>query len=67
MILLKVTKTSSAMSRPLSRSVLQAIALAKRLKKEKVNVDVVTFGDEDQNLDILKKFIDTLNGAEGTG
>jgi 26S proteasome regulatory subunit N10 len=41
--------------------------LAKRLKKEKVNVDVVSFGEERGNENILKTFIDTLNGKEGTG
>jgi len=41
--------------------------LAKRLKKEKVNVDVVSFGEERGNENILKTFIDTLNGKDGTG
>ncbi|ODM96963.1 26S proteasome non-ATPase regulatory subunit 4 [Orchesella cincta] len=40
--------------------------LAKRLKKEKVNVDVVSFGEERGNENVLKIFIDTLNGKDGT-
>lgn len=41
--------------------------LAKRLKKEKVSVDIVSFGDHQKNADLLKSFIDTLNGKDGTG
>lgn len=41
--------------------------LAKRLKKEKVNVDIVSFGDHQKNNDILTAFINTLNGKDGTG
>lgn len=41
--------------------------LAKRLKKEKVNVDIVSFGEEVSNTDILTAFINTLNGKDGSG
>ena len=41
--------------------------LAKKLKKEKVNVDIVNFGEAVENLDKLTGFINTLNGKEGTG
>ena len=41
--------------------------LAKRLKKEKVNVDIINFGEEEQNRDILNEFINIINGKEGTG
>lgn len=41
--------------------------LAKRLKKEKVNVDIVSYGDHQKNNDILTAFINTLNGKDGTG
>lgn len=41
--------------------------LAKRLKKEKVNVDIVSFGDHQKNNDMLTTFINTLNGKDGTG
>jgi 26S proteasome regulatory subunit N10 len=40
--------------------------LAKRLKKEKVNVDIINFGEEEGNNAILNEFISTLNGKEGT-
>jgi len=46
----------------------ELIKLAKRLKKEKVNVDIIAFGDElVKNQKILNDFIDTLNGRDGTG
>jgi len=47
------------------------VRLAKRLKKEKVNVDIVYFGDiavtgEEAKNDPLNQFIDALNGKDGT-
>jgi 26S proteasome regulatory subunit N10 len=39
------------------------IRLAKRMKKEKVNVDIVAFGDGTS--DVLQQFIETLNGRDG--
>jgi 26S proteasome regulatory subunit N10 len=44
----------------------ELIKLSKRLKKEKVNVDVINFGEEETNNGILNEFINTLNGKEGT-
>jgi 26S proteasome regulatory subunit N10 len=44
----------------------ELIKLAKRLKKEKVNVDIINFGEEEANNSILTEFISTLNGKEGT-
>lgn len=41
--------------------------LAKKLKKEKVNVDIVNFGETNDNTDKLTNFVSTLNGKEGTG
>ena len=41
--------------------------MAKKLKKEKVSVDVVSFGEVDENADLLKKFVETVNGRDGTG
>ena len=38
--------------------------LAKRLKKEKIHVDVVSFGEEEENIDKLSHFIETINGTE---
>lgn len=43
----------------------ELIKLAKRLKKEKVNVDIVNFGEEEFNNPILTEFVNTLNGKEG--
>nr|XP_042699178.1 26S proteasome non-ATPase regulatory subunit 4 [Chrysemys picta bellii] len=43
------------------------VKLAKRLKKEKVNVDIINFGEEEANTDKLTAFINTLNGKDGTG
>uniref|UniRef100_A0A8C1AR31 26S proteasome non-ATPase regulatory subunit 4 n=1 Tax=Cyprinus carpio carpio TaxID=630221 RepID=A0A8C1AR31_CYPCA len=43
------------------------VKLAKRLKKEKVNVDVINFGEEEVNTEKLTAFVNTLNGKEGTG
>lgn len=37
--------------------------LAKRLKKEKIRVDVISFGEDDANVEKLTHFIDTLNGS----
>lgn len=41
----------------------ELIKLAKRLKKEKVNVDVVNFGEEAVNTDKLSAFIKALEGT----
>jgi 26S proteasome regulatory subunit N10 len=43
------------------------VKLAKRLKKEKVNVDIVSFGDHQKNNDLLTAFINALNGKDGSG
>ncbi|XP_043505598.1 26S proteasome non-ATPase regulatory subunit 4 isoform X1 [Polistes fuscatus] len=45
----------------------ELIKLAKRLKKEKVNVDIISFGEESINNEILTAFINALNGKDGTG
>ncbi|CAH3124152.1 unnamed protein product [Porites lobata] len=41
------------------------VKLAKKLKKEKVNVDVVNFGEETINSEKLTTFINTINGKDG--
>lgn len=42
--------------------------LAKKLKKEKVQVDVICFGEADsENSDIMGQFVETLNGRDGSG
>lgn len=52
---------------PISADSGDLVKLAKRLKKEKVNVDIVSFGDHAQNNEILTAFINALNGKDGTG
>lgn len=41
--------------------------LAKKLKKEKVNVDIVLLGENTPTHDKLTQFVETINGKEGTG
>jgi 26S proteasome regulatory subunit N10 len=42
--------------------------LAKKLKKEKVSVDIINFGeDQDENNEVLQAFIEELRGKDGTG
>ncbi|OAF67811.1 26S proteasome regulatory subunit RPN10 [Intoshia linei] len=41
--------------------------LAKKFRKEKVDVDVVNFGEEELNKSKLEIFIDAINGKSGTG
>lgn len=45
----------------------EIIKLAKKLKKEKVCVDIVNFGEDTYNTDKLTTFINTLNGKDGSG
>ncbi|GMT01220.1 hypothetical protein PENTCL1PPCAC_23394, partial [Pristionchus entomophagus] len=46
----------------------ELLKLSKKLKKEKVQMDVVCFGDpETDNYAILNPIIDVLNGKEGSG
>lgn len=45
----------------------ELIKLSKRLKKEKVNVDIINFGEEEGNSAILNELVNTINGKEGTG
>jgi len=52
---------------PLVADEAEIVKLAKRLKKEKVNVDIVSFGDHQKNNDLLTAFINALNGKDGTG
>lgn len=44
----------------------ELIKLAKRLRKEKVNVDIINFGEEEENTKKLSSFINTINGRDGT-
>ncbi|KAH7948253.1 26S proteasome non-ATPase regulatory subunit 4 [Rhipicephalus sanguineus] len=52
---------------PIETEAKDLLTLAKSLKKEKVSVDVVNFGEADANTAKLESFINTLNGEEGTG
>ena len=52
---------------PISEEEKELVKLAKRLKKEKVNVDVISMGqEEDNNLEKLQAFVTALNGKDGT-
>jgi len=44
----------------------ELVKAAKRLKKEKVNVDIINFGEEDINTDKLTAFVNAINGKDGT-
>lgn len=52
---------------PIENDEAELVKLAKRLKKEKVNVDIVSFGDHANNNELLTAFINALNGKDGTG
>jgi len=43
------------------------VKLAKKLKKEKVNVDIISMGEDSATTEKLGQFIETLNGKEGSG
>uniref|UniRef100_A0A2R9ALC2 VWFA domain-containing protein n=1 Tax=Pan paniscus TaxID=9597 RepID=A0A2R9ALC2_PANPA len=43
------------------------VKLAKFLKKEKVNVDMINLGEEEVNTEKLTAFVNTLNGKDGSG
>lgn len=40
----------------------ELVKLAKKLKKEKVNVDIISFGEDTVNTEVLTTFVNTLNG-----
>lgn len=45
----------------------ELVKLAKKLKKEKVQIDIVNFGEEAFNTDKLTSVVNTINGKDGTG
>ncbi|KAL8586003.1 hypothetical protein ACOMHN_045389 [Nucella lapillus] len=51
---------------PIEEEDKEIVKVAKKLKKEKVNVDVINFGEEGLNTDKLTTFINTLNGKDGS-
>jgi len=61
------TRIVAFVGSPIEADEKEVIKLAKKLKKEKVNIDIVNFGEDGTNADILNKFITTINGKEGTG
>lgn len=44
----------------------ELVKLAKRLRKENVNVDIINFGEEISNTQKLSTFINTINGSDST-
>lgn len=50
---------------PVEHDEKEAVKVAKRLKKEKVNVDIVSFGEDAVNAPVLATFINTINGKDG--
>ncbi|MBZ3885382.1 26S proteasome non-ATPase regulatory subunit 4 [Sciurus carolinensis] len=40
--------------------------LTEHLKKERVNVDIINFGEEEVNTENVMTFVNTLNGKDGT-
>lgn len=61
------TRIVAFVGSPIEADEKEMVKLAKKLKKEKVNIDIVNFGEDESNTDILNKFITTINGKEGTG
>lgn len=47
---------------PVASEEKELVKLAKKLKKEKVNVDLISFGEDGTNAEVLTVFINTLNG-----
>nr|XP_054766395.1 26S proteasome non-ATPase regulatory subunit 4-like [Lytechinus pictus] len=52
---------------PVENEEKELVKMAKKLKKEKVSVDLINFGEDTLNTDKLTAFINTINGNEGTG
>lgn len=51
---------------PINTDEKELVKLAKRLKKEKVTCDVVSFGEDSENNPLLTTFVNTLNGKDNT-
>lgn len=49
---------------PLEADEKSLVRLAKKLKKNNVAVDVVSFGEDDLNDPLLRTFVDTLNSSD---
>lgn len=61
------TRIVAFVGSPIEADEKEMVKLAKKLKKEKVNIDIVNFGEDEANADLLNKFVTTINGKEGTG
>nr|XP_002126849.1 26S proteasome non-ATPase regulatory subunit 4-like [Ciona intestinalis] len=61
------TRIVAFIGSPIQEDEKEIIKVAKKLKKEKVSVDVINFGEQDCNTDKLISFINTLNGKDGAG
>ncbi|CAE6431411.1 26S proteasome non-ATPase regulatory subunit 4 OS=Arabidopsis thaliana GN=MBP1 PE=1 SV=1 [Rhizoctonia solani AG-1 IB] len=51
---------------PLDTDEKSLVKLAKKLKKNNVAVDVISFGEEDINDSLLRTFVDTLNSSDNS-
>jgi len=49
---------------PLEDAAEELVSLAKKLKKDKFLVDIVSFGEENENNEKLNAFINTINGTD---
>ncbi|XP_062516226.1 26S proteasome non-ATPase regulatory subunit 4-like isoform X2 [Corticium candelabrum] len=51
---------------PIGNSDKELITVAKKLKKENVAVDIISFGEDSANAEMLSAFISTVNGKGGS-
>jgi len=61
------TRIVAFVGSPITADEKELIKMAKKLKKEKVSLDIVSFGEVDSNAELLKKLIEAVNGKDGTG
>jgi len=52
---------------PVEQDEKEVVKVAKRLKKEKVNLDIINFGETDMNQTLLESLVSIINGREGSG
>ncbi|XP_033756331.1 26S proteasome non-ATPase regulatory subunit 4-like [Pecten maximus] len=52
---------------PITEDEKELVKMAKKLKKEKVNMDIINFGEEGLNTEKLTAMVNALNGKDGTG
>ncbi|CAK8671390.1 unnamed protein product [Clavelina lepadiformis] len=61
------TRIVAFVGSPIEEQEKEIVQVAKKLKKEKVSVDIINFGEHQENTDKLTKFVHTLNGKDGSG